>query len=743
MNFTKKLSALKQSEIDYLEKLILLLKSAPSLTQKISILDQEPQVRDFQDFTYFHSLLKPFDSMKEYLFKSILAIGQGPIIFNVSKIKENNSLQEKLLNTLFAHLSEVEQFYQYLGGVIGYHATILKLIQSHALGPESSIEKTEYIHPIGLNLADETPDVLLAIRKGLENLPHIAEIYPVGGAGDRLNLTDQQTGAHLPAALLKFNGHTLLSGLIRDLQAREYLYFKLYDKQVNTPVAMMTSEEKNNHFYILSICESHHWFGRHKESFYFFIQPLVPVLTIEGNWSLTGPLELSLKPGGHGVIWKLAEEQGIFNQLILKGYKSILIRQINNPVAGTDFGLLALAGVGMHQKKALGFLSCERFLNTAEGTNVLIEKKKEGRYDYCLTNIEYTDFDQKGVNEVPDKPGSPYSRFPTNTNILFADINSIREGIKKCPIPGLLINMKNQVSFIDDLGKQSFMEGGRLESTMQNIADIFIDSSNNKLEKNQIEKILRTFITYNKRSKTISTTKTAFKKDQSPVGTPEQANYDRLSNCYDLFKNYCRFQLPANKTFEEYLLSGPDVVINYHPALGPLYSIISQKIHNGLLAKGAELQLEIAEAAISELDLAGSLLVESSSPLGKYDNAGILHYGNESRCYLHRIKVRNRGINFSANNIFWKNEIFRHESLHILLQEGSEFYAEDVFFEGSLKFEVPSFHRLVIKQENGKLIQELTQINAPSWKWTYSYDVNNFILLQKHTLLNKFTQNKP
>lgn len=46
----------------------------------------------------------------------------------------------------------------------------------------------------------------------------MGEIYPIGGAGDRLGLMDSDTGESLPAALLPYCGRSLLEGLIRDLQ---------------------------------------------------------------------------------------------------------------------------------------------------------------------------------------------------------------------------------------------------------------------------------------------------------------------------------------------------------------------------------------------------------------------------------------------------------------------------------------------------------------------------------------------
>jgi hypothetical protein len=115
---------------------------------------------------------------------------------------------------------------------------------------------------------------------------------------------------------------------------------------------------------------------------------------------------------------------------------------VNNPVANTDDGLLAFTGVGCQGDKRFGFASCPRQVKASEGVNVLIETSTEEGYKYTLTNIEYCDFKKFGIQDKPERPGSSYSKFPSNTNILFVDINAVLDAVKKCPIPGILVNMK-------------------------------------------------------------------------------------------------------------------------------------------------------------------------------------------------------------------------------------------------------------------------------------------------------------
>lgn len=59
---------------------------------------------------------------------------------------------------------------------------------------------------------------------------------------------------------------------------------------------------------VTELCEREKWFGRGAGSFRLFQQSLVPVVCAGGGkWAMDGPGAPALKPGGHGVIWKLAQ----------------------------------------------------------------------------------------------------------------------------------------------------------------------------------------------------------------------------------------------------------------------------------------------------------------------------------------------------------------------------------------------------------------------------------------------------
>ncbi|HSX12489.1 MAG TPA: hypothetical protein VLF61_03275, partial [Rhabdochlamydiaceae bacterium] len=201
-------------QINILNALTEKLKAAKSPQEKLALLDQEESVIGFlNDFSAFST---SYSIEQQLVVKSLIAIGQGRRIFK--------DFSDKTMEKLIQELLPLEQFYQAIGGLIGYHCTTLKLLCEK--DQELSIAEEEYQPFRGIDISVEEGYVKEAILAGIEELPILAEIYPVGGAADRLRLQDEKTGNFLPAAKLIFCGKTLLHHMIEDLQAREYLYFK-------------------------------------------------------------------------------------------------------------------------------------------------------------------------------------------------------------------------------------------------------------------------------------------------------------------------------------------------------------------------------------------------------------------------------------------------------------------------------------------------------------------------------------
>lgn len=115
-------------------------------------------------------------------------------------------------------------------------------------------------------------------------------------------------------------------------------------------------------------------------------------------------------------------------------------------MAGTDATLLSLSGAGYADSRSFGFASCPRVVGAAEGMNVLLERKvqhSDGRVEhaYNVTNVEYTEFEKQGICDVPAAPGSQYSCFPANTNVLYVGLKVLTS---PCTFPTLHVHVLAQ-----------------------------------------------------------------------------------------------------------------------------------------------------------------------------------------------------------------------------------------------------------------------------------------------------------
>ncbi len=452
--------------------------------------------------------------------------------------------QEHLLPVDEEAFLAIESYYAPIGGLVGYHCKVLSLLQEKKVNRYKQIEKAA-----GPDLREES-----FVLDGIAAIEKMGEIYPIGGLGSRLDFRAED-GTPLPVALLPFGGRTLLEGLIRDVQGREELFFKLTGRRITIPIGLMTSSENKKH--VEHLCEAKNWFGRGKENFFLFAQLSVPVITDQGEWTA------QMEPNGHGALWHTAQSLGLFDWFKQKGVVHLLIRQINNPIGGVDASLLSFVGYGVLRKKIFGFATCERLKDAAEGVLVLIDKKR-------ISNIEYTDV----------AAGALSAHFPANTNILYANLEKILPIVNKHPLQGLMINMKRD-------------NRGRLESMMQSISDV-IDAK-------------QTYLTYNCRLRTISSAKRKFQGEL--LETPEGAFFDQMCNAHDLLEQ-CGILVPKRADELTFLAKGPTVLFTYAPSLGPLYEIIKQKISGGSVAAGSELSCEISDLILNELHLDGSLLIE-------------------------------------------------------------------------------------------------------------------------------------
>ena len=458
-----------------LEKLIDQLRKAKSTKEKTNVLNTDKSISLFLNKNpKIKALINNQLPDYEYVVKSLIIINQAE---NVLFTPENLIDFDTKLKALIFDLMKIDRFYEPIGGIVGYHFEFIKLLKGNGVSKDINFYKP---HPI--NIENPSPEVQELIKIGLKNLDRIAFICPMGGAGDRLNLFDKKTKEPLPAACLSFFGKTLFESLILDIQALEHLYFKTFNKSIETPIVIMSSDEKDNHKHLISILEKNSYFERAKESFFFIKQISAPVITKNGDWVMSYPLTLSLKPSGHGVIWKLMKDKKAFAFLKKHKRDKAIIRQINNPIASTDYTILAFLGAGIKHDKKFGFASCARKVFSSEGVDVLKEKKTVDGFLYNISNIEYVDFEKYNIKDEPVDKNSKISKYPSNTNILFADLAAVEKTVKENPFPGLVINLKNKVLF-----KNNEIEAGRLEFLMQNIYDSIVEFKSSKIKRQNHE----------------------------------------------------------------------------------------------------------------------------------------------------------------------------------------------------------------------------------------------------------------
>ena len=710
-------------------------------SMKLRMIRQQPRVVRW--ISSGGALVKACEALSDrdkFMVYACVACGQAHV-FSVDGKKEPSTKNARaVIKRALAVLGKVETFYDMMGGIVGYQCAALELCVEALTGEPAMLHSTlecdgldctgvpgevTMLRPPGADLrANGGAFAATESRWGIEELPNIAEIYPLGGAGDRLGLEDPVTGESLPAAFLQYNGRPLIEGLFRDLTAREWLYYKLNGVHHKTPVAVMTSAAKGNHTRISDLLRDNNWYGRGEENFKLFEQPLVPVISLDaGQWVRKGLGKFKLKPGGHGAIWKLMYDEGVFDWLERRNRKGSIVRQITNPMAGTDTTLLSLAGVGVKGDKALGFASCERHIGASEGINVLVEKQNAltNTYSYGVSNIEYTELERLGLSDKPSDEGGKESAYPANTNVLYIGLNHIKDALMRTPraaFPGMLINLTKPVL-------ENGVKGGRLECSMQNIADALMRHSPERLGANDWD-TLPTFVLFALRRRiTSSAKKKRPPKATNLAQTPDWSFLDLLRNASDLLvRCNVAHPLPDDYPVDDYLNLGPEFIWSTNPSIGPLWDVVEQKIQGGTINKGSEVRLEIAEVEWRNVDINGALSVQASDLMGPIADGSVVFDDNKcGRCRLRNVKVINKGVDWKdASNVYWSASISRIERASIVIHGSGEFDAKDVTISGDVSYVVPSGKRLSLRpKEDGSIQETWDDIATPSWKYAYAF----------------------
>jgi UTP---glucose-1-phosphate uridylyltransferase len=690
-----------QESLRSVERLKKGLERFSTLKEKLSFVSSSSRVQKLlKQFPQLNQVVKG-SSLRKYLLAVFLLLDQSPdLMSQILKLKD----ALKRISSIIDRLEKTEKFYGSIGGFLGYYVNLLQLLLA---APKA--QKDRFSKPPSYNFQEESLFGWQTCHEGMNRLADVAEIYAVGGSGDRLKLHDSTTGEALPVAALQFGGRTLLEWLFRDLAAREYWYYRLFGKQLNVPVLIMTSEEKNNDHEIRLIIEQNQYFHRDKRNIFIAAQSLVPAVTISGHFAVNDSFDLVTKPGGHGVVWKLFQDKGIFDRLVKKGIKYVLVRQVNNPLAGLDHTLMSFLGTGIRLKKSFGFIGCPRRPGFAEGMLVL---QKNSEDTGCIANIEYTEFDklQKSL------PGILEENCPANTNILFASIRGIQEALVQDPIPGRMVNAKTEYDVIEK-GVCVRRRVARVESMMQAVSQsmfsrVGVDGRD-----------LKTYVAQYERNKSFSVTKRAYEHRENPHETPEACMHDWFEVCRRLLEEECSIKMPPPLSLEDFLRHGPNFIGFFHPALGPLWPVIGQKIRRGTIASGSELELEIAELYMENIHLCGSLRILSLQPMGPYRANGQLKMSHHvGRAYIRNASVQNKGVQRSSLKDHLHRMVNREETCTIILEGKSEVIIEDVTIRGNFELTVPDgIQAHLIPKSHDDFEVVMRPYRAPSFEYRIAW----------------------
>jgi hypothetical protein len=281
----------------------------------------------------------------------------------------------------------------------------------------------------------------------------------------------------------------------------------------------------------------------------------------------------------------------------------------------------------------------------------------------------------------------------------------------------MLINLSKAV-------KKDGTKGGRLECSMQNIADALMRKSPGKLTKKDWMN-LPTFVLFTLRRRVTSSAKRQRKlDDKSLAQTPDGSFLDLLLNASDMLSK-CSIEHPPpdDGSAERYLNTGPGFIFAIHPAMGPLWDIIAQKLRGGSIARKSEVKLEIAELNWENVRVDGSLLITCTNVTGE----GTMSDIDCGRARIVDVDVLNAGIDWeNEGNVYWSAMYSRDESAEIVLHGNAEIDIEGCALRGNCAYEVPNGKRLVIRSVNGDagcLSETYEDIvpGVPSWRWKYAF----------------------
>ena len=145
-----------------LDRLVLQLKTAETVEEKIAALDASPRVARFLKGSHpLRSILADVTPECEIALKQLIAIGQAPL--------EQKSVSAEDLSELLKHLLALDGFYRELGGIVGYQAQALRLLS----GQKEHQDRATYHAPSFIDMSQSEGTIAEAIEEGLRSLPYL------------------------------------------------------------------------------------------------------------------------------------------------------------------------------------------------------------------------------------------------------------------------------------------------------------------------------------------------------------------------------------------------------------------------------------------------------------------------------------------------------------------------------------------------------------------------------------------
>ncbi|NDE82301.1 MAG: hypothetical protein EB051_01625, partial [Chlamydiia bacterium] len=119
--------AVLSEDIDRLEPLIQQLEKASSWDQKIQYLYSDPVVKRYLSGpSLIKTALATLSLRDAYLILSVIALGQAELVFNPKHLSDQEYAER--ITDLIDSLVVVEKFYAEIGGIIGYHLSMIKCL---------------------------------------------------------------------------------------------------------------------------------------------------------------------------------------------------------------------------------------------------------------------------------------------------------------------------------------------------------------------------------------------------------------------------------------------------------------------------------------------------------------------------------------------------------------------------------------------------------------------------------------